>query len=302
MADAQHFLELELADAPDHYWTQLSPIPTSMRAVGGMLLAMRRRADPEWSHIGDTAIGEAPRWESTISFLDNIAGGFYGLSTLGGPPNLGKTMLAMASAMEAAASLKWNVLWCNAEMAPDELSGRFDRYLDRHHAAEDAVPNLTIMHVPRGFCVEDLVAQAYSLAGDDRPLLTVLDSVNTCAELMNMGYLDALRELSLFAMMSRRISRGAASFLMVSELNRAGGVKGEKLSYWSDVFLKLAGDRKAGWVKIKLQKTRSTQGEGTEYKHVRVHHLHRFLRETEMDGQQLAVVGVRDDTEELDEF
>jgi hypothetical protein len=190
-------------------------------------------------------------------------------------------------------------------MAPDELAGRFNGYLDAHPQAEDAVDHLRLVHAPRGLDVPMIIGEVSAICADDRPVLTVVDSINTAAELMNRPYLDGLRELSLWAMMSRRISRGAASFLMVSELNKGGGAKGEKLSYWSDVFLQLTGDKKKGWVRLTIKKTRSTQGEGLNEPHVRLIHKARFLREDELTTPQrhLEVVGggARDE-EEYDEF
>jgi hypothetical protein len=106
------------------------------------------------------------------------------------------------------------------------------------------------------------------------------------AELSGRPYLDTLRELSLWAMMARRLSRGMASFLILSEQNKTGGVKGEKLNYWSDVFVKMNGDKKAAHLRMKIHKTRSTPGEKEERKLVRIVHQQRFLEEVEMIGTQ----------------
>lgn len=287
----------ELGDAPDYYWTNLSPFPASVRALGAMILANQHRGQSTVSQIKDLPKGTTERWTSTVSFIDRLCGGFYGLTTLGGSPGLGKSLLSRASAIEAAASTKWNVIVFDAENAPDELGAKYDEYLAEHPGAEDAVDNLRIVHVPRGIDVATMIAEVALIAGDDRPVLTVIDSINTVAELTNRSYLDALREYSLWAMLSRRISRGAASFLMVSELNRAGGAKGEKLNYWSDLFVQLTGERQKGYVRMKIKKTRSTPGESEERKLVRIVHRQRFLEESEMQQQRAHVraVGEQDD-------
>jgi predicted ATP-dependent serine protease len=296
----------DLEDSPDYYWTKLSPYPQSLRALGAMGIAAEHVGQATSHGIRDIEPGRAPRWPSTISMVELNCGGFYGLTTVGGYPSLGKSMLAMASAIEAAASLDWNVVFLNCEMAPDELAGRFDSYLDAHPHAEDAVDHLRLVHAPRGLDVPMIIGEVSAVVADDRPVLLVVDSVNTAAELMNRNYLDGLRELSLWAMMARRISRGAASFLLVSELNKGGGAKGEKLSYWSDCFLQMTGDKKKGWVRLTIKKTRSTQGEGLNEPHIRLIHKARFLREDELTGPQrhLEVVGggAYDDDDELDEF
>lgn len=272
----------DLEDCPDYYWTKISPYPASVRAWGAMLLAVGDDGRISWSKLGETTPGEAKRFESTISWIDLLTnGGYYGLAVLGGRPGLGKSMLGRAASMQAAASGDWNVIHIDAEHPADELEEKFQTYIDQHAGAEAAIDNLRIVHVPRGITIEDLVVQIGEVIGDDRPVLTVVDSINTIAQLMRGPYLDNLRDLALWAMMARRISRGSASFLMMSELNKLGGAKGGNLEHWADVFVQLDGDRQAGWVTVTLKKTRSTAGEGQQKKMVRLPQITRFLTEAE---------------------
>jgi predicted ATP-dependent serine protease len=274
-----------MADAPDYFWTEDGPYPTSVRAVAAMFEAAKQRTERTSARIGQIRASTAPRWPSNVQFIDNITGGFYGLSVVGGFQKLGKSTLAMASAIEAAASLEWNVILHNAEVGGDELGRRLDQYLAVHPSAEDAVANMRIVTTPRGAHIEDFLEEATDAAHDDRPVLTVLDSVNTIAQLMDGNYLDNLRSICLWAMMSRRISRASASFLVVSELNRSGTSKGMNLEYWADMVIRMKGDRKQGWLKMQLAHSRATQGEGDERKVVRVHHTSRFLTESEVRDQ-----------------
>jgi predicted ATP-dependent serine protease len=283
--DTWSYVRTDFADCPDYYWTERSPYQTSIRAVAAMFEAAKPRTQSVSAPINAIKAGKAPRWATNLNFIDRITGGFYGLSVVGGMQKLGKSTLAMASAIEAAASLEWNVVLHNAEVGGDELGRRLDQYLTIHPSAEDAVNHMRVVSVPRGFRLEDFLEHAVDLAADDRPVLTVIDSINTCAQLMDGSYLDNLRELALWSMMSRRISRGAASFLVVSELNKSGSAKGMNLEYWADMVIRMTGDRKRGWLKMKLAHSRATQGEDEERKMVRVHHTSRFLTEDDIRAQ-----------------
>jgi predicted ATP-dependent serine protease len=282
-------LRYDMEDCPDYFWSEASPHPASARAVAAMFEAAKQRTESYRTSITDGGATPPPRWSTTVEWVDQVlAGGFYGFSVVGGMPGLGKSVLSMACAIEAAASLEWNVLFFNAEMGDDVLRPRLDRYLEAWPGAADAVDNLSIVAVPRGFTMEDILSHAVGVCGDDRPVLTIFDSINTCATLMEGSYLDNLREIVLFSMMSRRISRGAASFLCVSELNRGAGVKGMNAEYWADVVLKILGEKERGWVRMKLQKSRATAGEREERKMVRVIHTSRFLTREQLDRQRQA--------------
>ena len=272
-------LREDMADCPDYYWTEDSPYNASARAVAAMFEAAKPRTEVVSAKIGQIRASTAQRWPTNVDFIDNVTGGFYGLSVLGGFQKLGKSTLALASAIEAAASMKWNVVLHNAELGGDELGRRLDQYMEVHPSAEDAVDNLRVVSIPRGFTMDDILAENVAICADDRPVLNVLDSINTCATLMDGNYLDNLRDLALWCMMSRRISRAAASFLVVSELNARGMSKGLNLEYWADMVVRMKGDKKRGWITLKLAHSRATQGEDEERKVVRVHHTSRFLTE-----------------------
>jgi hypothetical protein len=69
-------------------------------------------------------------------------------------------------------------------------------------------------------------------------------------------------------MFSRRLSTGDVSFLITAETNKGGEVKGEALSFWSDVYLKLKWESEFV-VDMNLAKTRRTAGAGPMGNHLR---------------------------------
>lgn len=274
----------------------LAGLPASERAWWALRKALGD-LDPHEQRIGSEDPTPPPRWPSTLPYVEANLGGFYGVTTLAGRGGVGKSMLGFASAIEAAACGEWNVVYLTAEMATDELARRADKYLAAHPDAADAVERLTMIHLPRNPRLEamaDMISAASACGASDAPTLVCLDSVNTCAQMMRAPYLVALRDLALWAMLSRRISRGTVSWLLVSELNKTGGVKGEQLTYWSDVVLTLknpSGKQRPNVVEMELTKSRSTGGEGPMGLHIRAYEQFRFVPERDV---KLRVVGGSD--------
>ena len=84
----------------------------------------------------------------------------------------------------------------------------------------------------------------------------------------------------------RRMSNGAASFLIVSETNQIGGAKGGKLEFWADQVLKITSNKKGGVpglvpVKLNLMASRRTGGEGDMGIYLRNQQTCRFQAESE---------------------
>ena len=211
------------------------------------------------------------------------------MTALAGKGGVGKSMLAFASAIEAAASGEWNVVYLTAEMATDEFARRGDAYLAAYPGAEDAVERLTLIHLPKYPKLEDLanlISAASATGAGDAPTLVCIDSINTCAKLMRGSYLQSLDEIALWAMLSRRISRGAVSWLLVAELNKGGTVKGDQLGYWADVVLSLRNPtgkkERPNVVELELTKSRSTAGEGKMGLYLRAVQSFRFIPEREV--------------------
>lgn len=233
-----------------------------------LALASRDKTNPEHQEIPDTGPLELedklPRWPSTLTTLDlRCNGGFYGLSVVLGNRGLGKTLLALGSCIEAAATQQWQAVYLSAELDHHEIAMRLGRYFAKHEASLDCIGYFHVVHLGRGFDVPDLcriVEERTDPAGP--PLLVCIDSVNTAAELSGGEYLWTLRKLSLWSMLARRMSAGYASFLLVSEVNKLGGAKGGALDYWADVVVRLARPKGGAGIELTLEKSRRTRGEG----------------------------------------
>jgi len=278
MDEQRAALSLELsqktADAalrPEIYFDpKRSPYPPGHRAWAACTLASRDRLDSTVQEFADDDVttDELPRFPSTLEPVDRIYGGFFGVTSLIAEPGTGKTMLAWAAALTAAATQRWNVVYFGGELDAGEMIERRAREMTVHESALAGVNYLTMVQVgigqtPFDFCVE------LANLGADLPILVVVDSINTIATLSRRDYLRTLEDFALWAMMSRRLSRGAASFLLVSETNKKGKSKGEKLEFWSDLAINMSGKPDETAVDFKITKIRRGKWEplGTFYRH-----------------------------------
>lgn len=215
--------------------------------------------------IGDTL----QRWPSTLSYIDERCGGFYGLAVILGAEKCGKTMLALGSCIEAAATEEWQVVYLCAELDQHEMASRVNRYFNAHPASLSCQDFLHIIFVGKGQTPEMIQGQIEMVTDPGGPqILICMDSINTITEMSGRDYLRTLRDYALWAMLSRRMSNGAVSFLIVSETNHAGGAKGGKLEFWADQVIKISNPKKSapfvGLVPVKmyLMASRRTGGEG----------------------------------------
>lgn len=223
-------------------------------------------------------------WPSTLAEVDERCGGFYGLVTLGAQRGTGKTLLAVGSSLEATA--RFQVCYFAAEDDADGLAIRFNNYVNAH---KDVIPNLDDWHLfqtSRGQTPESLTAEIEGVVDPDspKPILTVIDSVNSLVEMSNFAYFDGLSAFGLWAMLARRISRGNAAFCLVSETNKANSIRGEKLPYWSDQVLVMTRGDGADIVELDLQKSRRTGGVGELGKFIRIWNQGEFMSQEELDG------------------
>jgi hypothetical protein len=281
----------DLSDPLGIDWTEMSVFPAGIRAWAALVLATREKMEAEVQRIRcGGGVDNLRRFNSTLNYIETNLDGFYGLTTVAGRKGLGKTMFALGVGIEAAATQNWQVYYLSAELDQDEIALRFDRYLERWDAAFDCLDYIRIIHVPRGFTPVDYCKIVETELMPDLPILTILDSCNTIADLNQGNYLYWLKEWQLWSMLSRRMSRGAASFLLLSELNKSGRTKGEKLEHWSDVMVTIKGKPEDGHVEMHCDKSRRTKGEGPMGKYVRHIVDSRFYRPEEMQ-RKLQLVG-----------
>ena len=283
----------DLSDPLDIDWSEESTFTPALRGWAAMALATQAKGRATLYHprAGGTSVDSLRRFPSLNHYLQTNLGGMYGLSVMAGRKGLGKSMWALGIAIEAAATMEWQVYYLNAEMDQDEIGMRFDRYLERWPASLDCLEYLRIVNVPKGYEPVDFVSQVESTMDPCLPILVVVDSINTIAELCPGNYLHWLKEWQLWAMLSRRMSRGACSFLLLSELNKAGRTKGEKLEHWADVVVTLKGKSEERHVEMELNKTRRTGGEGPMGRYIRHIADSRFYRPDEVSDQLRLVEG-----------
>ena len=273
----------DCAARPDYYFDPIrSPYPPGMRAWAACTLASRDRLDSTVQEFTSEHSGkdELPRFPSNLEPIERYYGGFFGVTSLIAEPGIGKTMLAWSCALTAAATQKWNVVYFGGEMDEGEMIERRAREMSTHETAIDGVDYLKMVQVGIGQTTFDFCCE---IAGMDceLPTLIVMDSINTIATLSRRDYLRTLEDFAIWAMMARRLSRGAASFLLVSETNKRGNSKGEKLEFWSDLAINMAGKKDETAVDFTIRKVRRGQ-----WQHIGLMHRNwsdnRFYTEDQM--------------------
>lgn len=193
----------------------------------------------------DTPGASMPQWPTGCRKLDDLTGGGYGMTVISGEPKVGKSLLAMSAAIEAARS-GWKVVYFNAELTRASVLNRVLAYAKG--VDESIKANLSIHQIEAGFTVDDAIeAIRGQLDLETRKLLIVQDSVNRIVDLSTddgseMGYWRTLRAWSELARRTSRISEGVISSLLVSELNKQGRTKGGGLDYAADLVVSIQAD------------------------------------------------------------
>jgi predicted ATP-dependent serine protease len=247
--------------------------------------------------ISDNTDDTLQRWPSNIEYIDRYCGGFYGLSVILGGQKTGKTMLALGSCIEAAATEEWQVVYFCAELDEHEMATRINRYLEANPSALSCQDFLHIVFIGKGQTPEMIQDQIERITSPEGPpILICMDSINTITEMSGRNYLATLRDFALWAMLSRRMSNGAVSFLIVSETNKIGDSKGGKLDFWADQVVKMTVKQRGviGLVPVKLEllASRRTGGEGDMGIYLRNQNTCRF--EAKGKGTRLSRAGGMD--------
>jgi predicted ATP-dependent serine protease len=200
------------------------------------------------------------RFSSTIPELDRrTEGGLYGLTVVGGNAGVGKSMLAIGVAVEFALA-GGKAVYFNAEMTSKQILQRvWNASCGRREQIVGAP--LRLRHVTHTVTVESLIEQTISdLDAEDSRLLVVIDSINTVADMVTsqgqIEYFQALAQLIAWCATVRRRSEGSIMFLLVSELNAKGDVKGLKLEYVADLVLRITKGERSDCVVIECTKGR----------------------------------------------
>ena len=245
----------------------------SQRGCNALRLALREVTENR--HYQLSTYNEAKRpltWPSTLDYVETHCDGFYGVTTIAGDEGTGKTCLSTSSAIESACN-GFQVVYFAAEDDEDGFQERFNNYMAAHPECEEGVvENLHFQEVGRGQTPESLTITIMHCIDvfSDKPLLIVLDSINSIVNLGNDAYFNGLRNFGLWAMFARRISKGDVSFLINAETNREGSVKGESLKYWSDMMLILRAVKESeDVVDLELKKSRRSAGKGAMGKYLR---------------------------------
>lgn len=247
-------------------WDQLAKERLPALVIGAclrMALAMPDDPMPE-IELGVGKMPNSPRFPTGISKLDTLLdGGLYGVAAISGAPKVGKSMFAMAVALEAMRD-GWLVIYANAEMTRATLTNRL-LALCGGWIPIDLNESLIFYTVQRGItlaALENRIRNSLNL--DTQKLLVVLDSINTVAEMSitssgDANYWNALRDLGHLAMASRKSSEGKCSWLLVSEQNARGELKGLKLQYTADVVVSMKAAEAEGQVEISVPYARESR-------------------------------------------
>lgn len=212
----------------------------------------------------DPLTASMPRFPTGCKRLDAMTGGGYGMTVIAGQPKVGKSLLALSAAVEAARA-GWRTLYLNAELTANELRARLRRYAGS--IDQRLGDNLHLIDTDSGFSPRDVIEYASGvLEIDDMRLLFVMDSINRltdqCGEGMgDSAYWNALRQWQELARRSTKSSNGKIASIVVSELNAQNRVKGRNLEYAADLVVSMeAMEGTDSGVSISVPLARSSRG------------------------------------------
>lgn len=195
----------------------------------------------EWQAADEVIVESSPSFPSGCEGIDAITPG-YGVTCIAGAPKVGKSLLAVSTAVEACRT-GWRVILCNAELSRAQVGLRLLNYMGGIDPI--VVERLHIANVSTGITMQKLYDEIEGkIDYDDRKLLIVVDSINRVCDMgatdgSEHGYWSLLRDWSAWAMNSRRATEGRISWLIVSELASHGGVKGRGLEYLADLVIRV---------------------------------------------------------------
>jgi len=262
-----------------------------------ILRAVRARGTEIHARNLRAPAGKCPRYRSGIAGIDRATGGFYGVTVLAGAPGVGKSLAALRAGIQAAAA-GWRVVYYDCELGeqnfasrvmrvvrsepetygppvandcegPDPEPARWSRLGHRLGDAPFQPRDLTRLADLRAWA-EDIWSFVHQF---DSRVLVVLDSVNQAARMLSeTGGNDEgwrlTRQVAELAREVRKETDGAVAWLLVAELNRAGGIAGKDLEYIADLDVRMAQGSERGFTQIRVAKGREG-GEGDYGDHLR---------------------------------
>jgi hypothetical protein len=202
-------------------------------------------------------ITDTDRWTSTVVEVDDgMGGGFYGLSVVSGKAGGGKSILTLASAIEAAEA-GWHVVFFNTELDKRQFANR----VWRHGISKAASTRFHPYDVGPMTPLEDLAEWLCAhVTKDTERILGVIDSSTTFARLAGLhkenGTLSELSRMVMWCSMLRRKTEGRISFLLVSELNSGGEEYGREIQHLADLVLRVTKTEEQDVVELECIKGR----------------------------------------------
>jgi hypothetical protein len=218
----------------------------------------------EWQEVDDPILETSPHYPTGCEAVDEILSGMggVGVTVLAGQPKVGKSLMAVSTAVESARA-GWRVVYVNAEMSRAHIGLRLLNYMGK--LDQRVVDQMKIANVTTGITLDGLFKEVEKeVEVNDGKLLIVLDSIN---RIVDMGqteggenaYWRLLRDWSAWAMNSRRATEGRIGWLIVSELAAQGHVKGRSLEYLSDVVIRINATDVEDVVDVDVPYSRSTR-------------------------------------------
>lgn len=266
-----HRYEMDSGEDREALRVALYALGSRVDSMTGKILLSELRAGKEstikpieWQDVDDPIFETSPHFPTGCAPVDEILSGIggVGVTVLAGQPKVGKSLMAVSTAVESARA-GWRVIYVNAEMSRAHIGLRLLNYMGK--LDPKVVSRMKIANVTTGITIEGLFAEIEKeIQVSDTKLLVVLDSIN---RIVDMGqtesgenaYWRLLRDWSAWAMNSRRSTEGRIGWLIVSELAAQGHVKGRSLEYLADVVIRINSTDVHDVVDVDIPFSRSTR-------------------------------------------
>lgn len=193
---------------------------------------------------------ELPRWPSGLhSDFDAISGGFTGLTVLAGRGGSGKSMHALACALENALQPETVVFYLDAENALGEQQRRAVRWFGGSALFEAQMRSIAGIHfhwvelMPGMTWDQAMSWCAQRISIEHARVLVVLDSINSISRLHHGKAFETSSLIYMACNAIVRETKGQVSFLALSELNKSGEISGREGEHHATLALQLERDK-----------------------------------------------------------